>query len=109
MQDLFKKFIYTGIGFISITAETLKSTIEKLVEESKLSGDEGKKILDEFTKNTEAKKQEFEEQLSKLIEKVTARFKFVTESELQEVIKRIEVLEGKDTSEKATKKATVKA
>lgn len=108
MQDLFKKFIYTGIGFISITAETLKSTIEKLVEESKLSSDEGKKILDEFTKSTESKKQEFEEQLSKLIEKVTARFKFVTESELQEVIKRIEVLEGKETSEKATKK-TVKA
>ncbi|WP_448528381.1 phasin family protein [Raineya sp.] len=108
MQDLFKKFIYTGIGFISITAETLKNTVEKLVEESKLSGDEGKKILDEFTKNTEAKKKEFEEQLSKIVEKVTARFKFVTESDLQEVIKRIEVLEGKEPAEKTTKK-TVKA
>lgn len=104
MQDLFKKFIYTGIGFISITAETLKSTVEKLVEESKLSSDEGKKIIEEFTKNTEAKKKEFEEQLTKIIEKVTARFKFVTESDLQEVIKRIEVLE-KESAERNAKKA----
>ncbi|MCU0437658.1 MAG: hypothetical protein MUC49_07055 [Raineya sp.] len=109
MQDLFKKFIYTGIGFISITAETLKSTVEKLVEESKLSGDEGKKILDEFTKNTESKKKEFEDQLSKLVEKVTSRFKFVTENELQEVLKRVEALEGKDNADKAATKKTVKA
>jgi len=108
MQDLFKKFIYTGIGFISITAETLKSTVEKLVEESKLSGDEGKKILDEFSKNTESKKKDFEDQLSKLIESVTARFKFVTENDLQEVIKRVENLEN---AEKTAKKsaATPKA
>ncbi|MDX1904299.1 MAG: hypothetical protein SFU27_09090 [Thermonemataceae bacterium] len=103
MQDLFKKFIYTGIGFISITAETLKTTVEKLVEESKLSGDEGKKILDEFTKNTESKKKDFEDQLSKLIESVTARFKFVTENDLQEVIKRVENLEN---AEKTAKKTT---
>lgn len=107
MQDLFKKFIYTGIGFISITAETLRSTIDKLVEESKLSGDEGKKIIEDFTKNTESKKKDFEDQLGKLIEKVTSRFKFVTENELNEVIKRVETLEGRE--EKANKKVTMKA
>jgi polyhydroxyalkanoate synthesis regulator phasin len=109
MQDLFKKFIYTGVGFVSVTAETLKNTVDKLVDDSKLSTDEGKKIVDDFMKNTESKRDEFESQLTKLIEKVTANFKFVTSGDLQEVVKRVEVLENKDNSNEKAKKAAVKA
>mgnify|MGYP005857857649 CR=1 FL=1 len=108
MQDLFKKFIYTSVGLVSITAETLKSTVDKLVEDSKLSSDEGKKLVEEFVKNTETKKEEFESQLKTLVEKVVSNFKFVTEGDLQEVMKRIEQLEVKEEKEepKAAKKTT---
>ncbi|GIV39636.1 MAG: hypothetical protein KatS3mg033_1436 [Thermonema sp.] len=93
MQEVVKKFIYTSVGLVSITAETLKQTVDKLVEESKLSTDEGKKIVDEFLKNTETKREEFETQLQSLVEKVSKKLKFVTEDDLNEVLKRVEKLE----------------
>lgn len=106
MQDLFKKFIYTGVGLVSLTAETLKSSVDKMVEDSKLSTDEGKKLVEEFLKNTESKRDEFESQLKSLIEKVVANFKFISEGDFKEVLKRLETLEGDVTStakEAATK------
>ncbi|MGD1843671.1 MAG: phasin family protein [Thermonemataceae bacterium] len=110
MQDLFKKFIYTSIGLVSITAETLKSTVDKLVEESKLSSEEGKKLVDDFMKNTEDKKDEFESQLKTLVEKIVSNFKFVTESDLDEVMKRVEALEDrKEAKPKTVKKVAPKS
>ena len=106
MQDLFKKFIYTGVGLVSLTAETLKSSVDKMVEDSKLSTDEGKKMVEEFLKNTESKRDEFESQLKSLIEKVIANFKFISEGDFKEVLKRLETLEGDVTAtakEAATK------
>ena len=106
MQDLFKKFIYTGVGLVSLTAETLKSSVDKMVEDSKLSTDEGKKMVEEFLKNTESKRDEFESQLKSLIEKVVANFKFISEGDFKEVLKRLETLEGDVTAtakEAATK------
>lgn len=93
MQEVFKKFVYTSVGLVSITADTLKQTVDKLIEESKLSTDEGKKIVDDFLKNTETKREEFETQLQNLVEKVSKKLKFVTEEDLNEVLKRIEKLE----------------
>ncbi len=98
MQDLFKKFIYTGVGLVSLTAETLKSSVDKMVEDSKLSTDEGKKMVEEFLKNTESKRDEFESQLKSLIEKVVANFKFISEGDFKEVLKRLETLEGDVTA-----------
>ncbi|WP_166919592.1 phasin family protein [Thermonema lapsum] len=118
MQEVVKKFIYTSVGLVSITAETLKQTVDKLVEESKLSSDEGKKIVDEFLKNTETKREEFETQLQSLVEKVSKKLKFVTEDDLNEVLKRVEKLEAalaankteaEKTSSKSQKSAEAKA
>lgn len=66
MEDLFKKFINAGVGFVSLTNDRVQSTINKLVQESKLSEQEGAKIMDELKKNTDAKRQELEKQFQGL-------------------------------------------
>ena len=48
MEDLFKKFVYTGVGLVSLTAEKLQKSIDTLVEEEKISEKEGKKIVNDF-------------------------------------------------------------
>lgn len=93
MEDFFKKFIYTGVGWISLTADKFKKQIEKFVEEEKLSEEEGKRIVDDFLKNSELKKEEIETQFKKVVDKVLNAVDFAKQKELDELKLRIEELE----------------
>ena len=73
MEDLFKKFVYTGVGMVSSSLEKFQKSVEKLVDEDKLSQEEGKKLVDDLFKNTESKREEFETKLKKVVEEVMVR------------------------------------
>lgn len=66
MEDLFKKFVNAGVGFISQGNKKVQSTIDMLVKESKISEQEGKKIVDELMKSSETKVKELETQFKGL-------------------------------------------
>ena len=48
MEDLFKNFLYTGVGLVAMTAEKIQNSVGKLVSEGKLSLEEGKKVVDKL-------------------------------------------------------------
>ncbi len=73
MDDLFKKFINTGVGFLSQGNKAMQSAIEKLVKESKISEQEGKKIVDDLMKSGEAKRTDLEKQFKGLTEDLKTR------------------------------------
>ena len=95
MEDLIKKFVYTGVGIASLTAEKLQKSIDKLVDEDKISEKEGKKIIDEFFQKTESKKKDFESQISKITEEVIKKFDFSKAKEILDLNKRVKALENK--------------
>ncbi len=95
MEDLIKKFVYTGVGLASLTAEKLQKSIDRLVDEDKISEKEGRKIVDEFFQKTESKKKSFETQISKIIEEVIRKFDFSKAKEILDLNKRVKVLENK--------------
>ncbi len=66
MDDLFKKFINTGVGLVSQGNKAMQTAIEKLVKESKISEQEGKKIVDDLLKNSETKRHDLEKQFKTL-------------------------------------------
>lgn len=66
MDDLFKKFINTGVGFLSQGNKRVQTALDKLVKESKISEQEGKKIMDDLLKSSEAKRKDLEKQLQSL-------------------------------------------
>jgi len=108
MEDLFKKFIYTGVGLVAHTAEKIQQSVNKLIEENKISADEGKKIVDDFVKNTQTKKEEFEGQLKSITEKVVKGFNYARKEEIEELKGRIEALEKElKKNNSKTKKETV--
>lgn len=111
MQDVLMKWLYSGVGMAALTAETVKQTIDKLVDDRKLSVEEGKKIVDEFLnnfQNAEAKKADFEGQVSKIFDKVTKSFGLVPATEVEALQSRIGELEAELAEKKkpATKKTT---
>ncbi|MVN76947.1 hypothetical protein GO988_11485 [Hymenobacter sp. HMF4947] len=66
MDDLFKKFINTGVGFLSQGNKRVQTALDKLVKESKISEQEGKKIMDDLLKSSETKRTELEKQFQGL-------------------------------------------
>lgn len=112
MEDLFKKFIYTGVGWISVTTERFKNTIDGFISDGKISEGEGKKIVDDFLKNTETKKDEIETQFGSVVDKIIKSFSFATTNELEDLEKKIaelEVVVAKKETEQKTDKTAPKA
>jgi polyhydroxyalkanoate synthesis regulator phasin len=70
MEDLFKKFVNAGVGYIAQGSKTVQSTIEKLVRDNKMTQEEGKKIVDDLMKSGETKRKELEKQFQGLTERV---------------------------------------
>ncbi len=93
LEGLFKKFVYTGVGLVSLTKEKMQKVVNELIDEDKISAKEGKKLVEDFFKNTETKKSELEVQLKSVVEKVVKKFSYATSSEVEELTNRIKVLE----------------
>jgi polyhydroxyalkanoate synthesis regulator phasin len=93
-ENFFKKLLYTGIGIAAITKEKFEKAVNDLVDDNKLSTDEGKRIMEDLIKNIDSKKDEIEVQMKDFIEKTTQKFKFAKKSETEELEKRIAELEA---------------
>lgn len=93
IEELFKKFVYTGVGLVSLTKDRLQKAIDDMVKENKISTKEGEKIVKEFFENTESKKKELEENLKKLVDKTVSKFQFAKTKDLEELNNRVTILE----------------
>lgn len=51
MEDLFKNFLYTGVGLVAMTAEKIQKSVGNLINDGKLSIEEGKKVIDKLVKD----------------------------------------------------------
>ena len=83
MDDLFKKFINTGVGFLSQGNKAVQTAIEKLVKESKISEQEGKKIMDDLLKSGETKRADLEKQFKTLTADLKSRVGLKGEGEIK--------------------------
>ena len=95
MEDLFKKFVYTCVGLVASTVEKMQKSVEKLVDEDKISQEEGKKIIDDLVKNTEAKREEFEGKLKTVVEEVLTKMNLATQSQVKDLTDRLAAVEAK--------------
>lgn len=101
MEDILKRFLYTGVGLAALTAEKLQESVDELVNKNKLSETEGKKILDDFFNSTEARREEFESKLKESAEQVLDRISLPTKVEVEELQQRVEQLEAEVEALKA--------
>lgn len=70
MEDLFKKFVNAGVGYLAQGNKKVQSAIEALVKDSKITEQEGKKIVEELLKSSETKRNELEKQFKGLTDRV---------------------------------------
>ncbi|MCR5886742.1 hypothetical protein LRS06_02920 [Hymenobacter sp. J193] len=101
MEDLFKKVINAGVGFVSLTTDRVQTTIDKLVQDSKLSEQEGRKIMDDLKKNADTKRKEFEKQISGVASKVLKGVGVAPNSDLEDLKRTVKGSKSSATSSKS--------
>lgn len=94
MEDLFKTFLYTGVGIVSATAEKLQSSVDGLVEKGKINEEDGEKVISDFFEDATEKRKEFEVNVKDFIGKGVEQFSWASKAEIETLNARIAVLEA---------------
>lgn len=108
MEDTLKKLLYAGVGLAAQATEKFENAIDDLVSKGKISDNEGKKIVDDFFKKSDKKKDEFEGKFKKATEEIVSRFNYVRKKDFDSVVKKIEKLEKEMKKGSTNRKSTVK-
>jgi len=105
MEDLFKKFVNAGVGFVSLTNDRVQKSIDALVKESKLSEQEGAKIMDDLKKNTDAKRKELEKQAQGLAARLLKTVGVAPNADVEELKRTVKGSKPSSAAAIPTKKA----
>ncbi len=98
MQELLKKFVHTGVGFVALASEKVNVTVEDLRARGEKSESEGKKIVEGFMKSTDKRSKVLTDKIKKASTKVTKSVDLFGKNDYQDIVKRIEKLEKKVTA-----------
>lgn len=95
MEDVLKRFIYTGVGLLSLTTTRIKETISELVSNRKITQEEGRKIMEDFAEMAKNHTDDFEEQIQSMSSRYGMDFAFSPESEIAMLKERVAALESR--------------
>ena len=94
MFDLLKKTILTGIGIASMTKDKVEELGKKISEESKLTAEEGRKLVNDLLKQSEKARENLETQVQKFVKTALEKLDIPTREDLNRLEKRIKKLEN---------------
>ena len=94
MLDLVKRGILTGIGIASLTKDKIEELAEKIIEESKLSEEEGRKLVEDLLKQSEEARKNLEEEVKKTVGDALEKLDVPSRKDLEDLKIRIEKLES---------------
>ena len=118
MEELVRKFLYTGVGIASLTAEKVQEAVDELIGKGKVSKEEGEKIVDGFFDQVEDRKKEVEDKFTEITKNFSKSLnlpEFTTKKDLEDIVKRLEALEAKvglgakEEVKEVVKKSTTRA
>ncbi len=94
MMDLLKRGILTGIGIASLTKDKIEELAEKIIEESKLSEEEGRKLVENLLKQSKEARKNLEEEVKKTVADALKKLNIPSREDLENLNTRIEKLEN---------------
>jgi polyhydroxyalkanoate synthesis regulator phasin len=95
MIDLLHKVFYTGIGFAALTEQKAQEIVADLVKRGEVSAEEGKSLAKEMMERARAQAEDIRRTIGDEIKKVSAKYKWPSRQEVDELKQRIADLEGR--------------
>ena len=93
MFDLLKKATLMGIGITSMTKDKIEELAKEIIEEGKLSEEEGKKLVEDLLKRSEEARNELESRGEKLVKSALEKLDIPSRAEMEKLQARIKKLE----------------
>ncbi len=93
IDSLLKKILYQGVAKATAAIDLVEKTVAGLVGENKISSEEGKKIVSNFTSSIDGKVKDMETRLRETISGALQNVRPASKSEVEELRKRVEALE----------------
>jgi polyhydroxyalkanoate synthesis regulator phasin len=103
MEKLFKKFLYTGVGLVSTTAEHFQKQVNEALEKTNKSEEEGKRIVGDLVNDLKSQSSRYDGQFKNIIDKVLSRFELPTKEEIEGLHSKVALLEAQLEKEAAAK------
>lgn len=95
MVELIKKAMYTGLGLAVLTKEKAEELVTELVQQAKLSEQEGKELFDSLLKQSEHARNEFQSKLDEGVLAVVKRLNLASKDEVASLRAKVEELSAK--------------
>ncbi len=102
MENMLKKALYTGVGLVTVASDKVQDTVKTLVDNGKMSEEEGKKVVDEFMTDLDSKREEFEGRINKIVNKIVNTVDLPSRSDFSTLKSRIKELESQLESNETT-------
>jgi polyhydroxyalkanoate synthesis regulator phasin len=102
MLEIVQKVVFTGLSFMSFSLDKVKEIFEQLVQDEKISPEEGEKIVREIMRDVSNIKEEVEFQLKDSLNKILTQVSSSTtsssskEERVADLMARLEALEEKE-------------
>ena len=93
MLDLMKKAMLIGLGLTSMTRDKVEQFAREISEDSKLSEEEGKKLVEEMVRQSDEARVNMEKEVRGLVKKTMEKLNIPSRTEIQNLADRIEALE----------------
>ena len=95
MSGFLKRVILTTLGTVSLTKKKAESLVKDLVKHGDLTQVEGKKLINDLTKNVEKERDVIEKNTEKVIRNILKKTEIPTRKEIADLKNKIEQLTNK--------------
>jgi polyhydroxyalkanoate synthesis regulator phasin len=93
MFDAMKKAIHVSLGVAVLTRERVRKTLDRLVEEGKLSSEEAEHLADQMVQDGKREFRGLQERMASLMHKSLMKLDLVSKREFDALKERVEILE----------------
>jgi len=93
MLELLRKSLMAGLGAVVLTTEKIQEAVRKLVEEGKISTEEGEKLAQDLVRSGERQWEEISTKMADTTKKWSENIESVKRTELEELKERLEKVE----------------
>lgn len=100
MSSTLEKFLYAGVGFALKGKDKVEEIANRIIEQSKLSQEEGRRFVEEMVAKSEETREEVRKMVEDQVRKTLKDMGIVTKSELEALEARMAALEEKLKSSK---------
>lgn len=94
-MKLLEQFLYLSVGFAARTGDKLTCIVQNLIEQGKISCNEGKEILDDYSEKVKNLTEKFDKKLDEFVTDIVENLDYANEEELIKINERIELINEK--------------